>query len=140
MSEDGIVDCRTGSLILEDKIFVRDRVLIFEPHDRASTVGSFNVGLVCCRLERLDLQAGVEGEIDRDIVTGPFSVNAAWGFSGWIHCPGVVTWTDNHWKRPLVRTVFILQSLNVADDDPDLLTGHDVGDSLSEDVWTFLIE
>ena len=53
---------------------------------------------------------------------------------------GNVARADDHRERPLVSAGFILQRLDVADDDRDLLARHDVGDGLREDVRALLIE
>src|SRR5262245_23923125 len=58
----------------------------------------------------------------------------------WVGIARDVTWTNNHREHKLVRAILVLQRFDIADRNLHLFTRKDVGDRLSEDIWTFLVE
>src|ERR1043166_5470291 len=110
------------------------------------------------RVNAIDDQTGIELNVERNIMTATqsrrrhlrgyarsignlisVSRKAVSAFRD-LRIAGNVTRSDNHWENKLIRAIFVLQSLNVADCDLDLITGQNICYRLREDVRPFLIK
>src|SRR5215213_2205879 len=154
MGKDSIVDSVAGDTICQQEIFVRYGGAIFETHDGALFVNLLHFGVVRLGVNANDRHTSIQIDFERDIVTGTHSVGRAGGRNTggicWLICTGGnlllrlrgrdVAWGDNHREGPLVRTIFVLQRLNVANDDANAFTRQDVRNLLREDVRSLLIE
>src|SRR5689334_17211885 len=154
MGKDGIVDSVAGDAIRQQEIFIWNGDAIFETHNGVSFVNLLHFSFVRLRVNADDRHTSIQVDFERDIVTGTHSGARV----GWINKGGIsylicirggsvllrirgryVAWGDNHREGPLVSTIFILQRLDITDDDTNALARHDVRDLLREDVGPFLI-
>src|SRR5262245_15050038 len=157
MRHNGVGNLLARDVEFEDEVLVRNRRLVFQPHDGAVIIHVGDVDFVERGLQPVDGDACVEFDLDRDVVA---RARAFWsdlrgdarGVRNLVRVrrPSAsllagrlardVARAYDHRKNEFVRPVLILQEFDVTDSDFHPGAGGDVGDRLSEDVGALLVE